>query len=215
MKYCFLILFCISCVCFSQQTVVRSFTSDKKEIEITTDGLDQIIIANSDSDKVVIQLFDENPNSHYIDINEESSFLKIEFKSQFIQEEGVFKKFITKRLNRVWAVIELPKNKKIEILGTNVNVVSKSYNGSLKIFIDKGNVRLNKVQNNAEVSLFQGNVFAQILSNTNQDIKTNNGIIEVDKQKKNSPYKTKKLYSVNSFTVNSINANVFLTETPN
>lgn len=205
--YIFFLL--VTGVVFSQQTLVKSFSSDAQSIEILTEGLDEIKIINSNNDKIEVSLFDENPNSHHILVDDETSILKIKFKLEFIEEEGVFKKYITKRLNRASVIIKLPKNKDITLLGTNVDIISKSYKGNLNIFIDKGYINLHKVQQNVAIKLFQGNVFATVI-NSNVDVKSTKGKILVDGKKYPKKYKRETEKVVKTFSISSINANVNL-----
>lgn len=191
---------------FSQQ-MLKSFSSDAKSIEIFTEGLDEIKIINSDTDEIEVTLFDENPHSHHILIDEETSVLKIGFKLQFLQEDDIFRKFITKRLNRAFTVIKLPKNRKITVLGTNIGVISKSYNGNLNIYIDKGYVNLHEVQQNVDVKLFQGNVSAK-LQKFNIDISSNRGKIKVADITYFKKYIKKTENTTRVFSVSSINANI-------
>lgn len=206
--YIFFLL--ITGVVFSQQTLVKSFSSDAQSIEILTEGLDEIKIINSNNDKIEVSLFDENPNSHHILVDDETSILKIKFKLEFIEEEGVFKKYITKRLNRASVIIKLPKNKDITLLGTNVDIISKSYKGNLNIFIDKGYINLHKVQQNVAIKLFQGNVFANV-HNSDIDIQSTKGRILVNGKIYLKKYKKETENTTRIFTTYSINANITVT----
>lgn len=206
--YIFFVL--ISGFVFSQETLIKSFSSDANSIEITTDGLDEIKIINSESDTIEVSLFDENPNAHHILIDEDTSTLKISFNLELIKGNQVFKKFITKRLNRATVIIKLPKYKSITILGTNIDVISNNYNGNLAIYVEKGHIHLNKVQQSASIKLFQGNVFATI-SNSNIDLKSNKGTIKVNEKLHTKNYKKETKNTIKTFSVSSINANVSLT----
>lgn len=206
--FCIFFLWITSGV-FSQQMLVKSFSSDAKSIEIFTEGLDEIKIINSDSNQIEVSLFDENPHSHHILIDEETAILKIGFKLQFLQKEDVFRKFITKRLNRASAIIKLPKDKNVTILGTNVGVISKSYNGNLNIYIDKGYINLHKVQQNIDIKLFQGNVFG-VVSKSNVNIVSNNGKIEVEGVIHQKKYERTTENTTKTVSISSINANIVL-----
>lgn len=192
---------------FSQQTLIKSFSSNTNLIEISTEGLDEIKIINSDDEQIEVSLFDENPNAHHIIVEEDLSILKIGFKLQFIENLGVFKKFITKRLNRASVVVKLPKNKDLTIIGTNIDVISKNYKGNLFIYIDKGFVNLNRVQKSVDIKLFQGNVFATIFG-SNIDISSTKGKILVDKKLYLKNYKKETLNVMKTFRIFSINANI-------
>ncbi|TYQ00034.1 hypothetical protein C7447_101642 [Tenacibaculum adriaticum] len=190
---------------------MRSFDTSVNEIELSTTGLDEIQIINSESNSIEVSVFDENPNSHYIIVDEENDLLKIEFNLQFINDEStVFRKFITERLNRASAVVKIPKNKSIIIYGTNIDLISKNYEGDLKIYIDKGLLKLNKVEGNIEAKLFQGNVFAEV-KNSNIEVVSNNGKIMVNEEIHSKKYKKSSKFTSKIFKITSINANVMLT----
>lgn len=205
---CMLLLF-VSCESFSQQMVMKSFYSDAQEIEVLTEGLDEIKIVNSKNKEIEITLFDENPNAHYILIDDETSILKIGFKLHFFKNETIFRKFITNRLNRASVVLKLPKNKNLTLNGTNIDIVSKNYQGNLKIYIDKGFINLNEIQQNAILKLFKGNVFAKTL-NSNIDIQSNNGKIMVNNTEFQKKYQKQEIKKTKTFELTSINANIVL-----
>lgn len=210
-KRAFLLCFLwMNSIVFSQQTIAKSFFSSANSVEIYSEGLDELKIVNSNGSRIEVNLFDENPNSHYVLAREESSTLKIEFKLGFLEEENTFRKFITKRLNRASAIVKLPSNKNITIFGTNVDVISKSYNGGLTIYIDKGYVNLNRVQQNLDLRLFQGNVFAQV-SQLNIDIQSTKGNIVINNKTHSKNYKKEVKNSTKTFKVFSINANITIT----
>lgn len=205
---CMLLLF-VSCESFSQQMVMKSFYSDAQEIEVLTEGLDEIKIVNSKNKEIEITLFDENLNAHYILIDDETPILKIGFKLHFFKNETIFRKFITNRLNRASVVLKLPKNKNLTLNGTNIDIVSKNYQGNLKIYIDKGFVNLNQIQQNAILKLFKGNVFAKTL-NSNIDIQSNNGKIVVNNTQFQKKYQKQEIKKTKTFELISINANIVL-----
>lgn len=205
---CMLLLF-VSCENFSQQMVMKSFYSDAQEIEVLTEGLDEIKIVNSKNKEIEITLFDENLNAHYILIDDETPILKIGFKLHFFKNETVFRKFITNRLNRASVVLKLPKNKNLTLNGTNIDIISKNYQGNLKIYIDKGFINLNEIQQNAILKLFKGNVFAKTL-NSNIDIQSNNGKIVVNNTQFQKKYQKQEIKKTKTFELISINANIVL-----
>lgn len=207
---CLLILvLCTNYSVFAQQTIKKTFISNLKNIEITTDGLDEIKIINSKNKEIEIALFDENLNTHSIKTDSKSSILKIQFKPDFNIENNVFRKYITKRLNRVSVTVKLPKDKNLTILGTNTDIISKNYNGNISIYIDKGLINLNEVQQNAIIKLFQGNIFATV-SNSNINIKSTKGKIFINEDLYSKHYKKESQNAVKQFSVLSINANVTL-----
>ncbi|WBX73937.1 hypothetical protein PG913_01450 [Tenacibaculum pacificus] len=209
----FLVFFlCENLIVFSQEKLLKTTTVLSNDIEINTDGLDDILIENSKSNQIEVLLLDENPHTHTIYFQEKLAVLKIDFNQIFdYNETGVFRKYITKRLQRVRVIVKVPKNKNVIIYGKTIGIVSKSYQGNVKIYIDKGNVRLNNVKGNAFVSLFLGNVYANLSKKSNIDIKTNNGIIRINNNSyKDKIYIKKTQKEVYNFKVNTINANVIL-----
>ena len=102
------------------------------------------------------------------------------------------------------------KGKKTTIFGENINIASKSYQGSLAIFIEKGNVKLDTVQENTQVNLYSGNVYAS-LKNTNIDVVSRIGKIKIDTILQEKVYQKKNDLFKNTFTVQTIKASIFLT----
>jgi len=205
----FFFLMIVSQCLFSQQTLLKTFETSLNEIEVSTLGLDEIKIVNSGTNKIEVSLYDENPNAHIINIQEENNVLKIGFELLFDEKELVFKKFITKRLYGASTIIKLPENKYVTLHGNHVDVLSESYQGDLRIYIDKGLVKLQKVQGNVDLKLFQGNVFAS-LSNVNMNIISNNGKIEINNTVYQKQYQKETKNSAKHFKLNSIKANVNL-----
>ncbi|WP_418653992.1 hypothetical protein [Tenacibaculum soleae] len=196
----------------SQEKLLKKSQVFTKEITIIADELDDIVIENIEGNKIEVILLDENPNTHHVFIEEENNTLKVGFKLEFdVYEEPVFRKYITKRLQRANAIVKIPKNKEVTVYGKTIDVVSKNYDGDIKVFIDKGNVKLHEVQRNATVALFLGNVSAKLKNKCAINIKTNKGEIVVNDTifKEKSSINTAKKTSCN-FTVKSMNANVNL-----
>ena len=156
----FLFLIIINHSVFSQEILRKFLETNLNDIELETFGLDEVKIINTNSNKIEVRLYDENVNSHTINIEEKSGVLKIGFEIAFYEEPDVFKKFITKRLHRASAIIKLPKNKRLTLYGDAIDVISESYQGNLNIYLNKGFVKLHQVKGNVLLKLFQGNVFA-------------------------------------------------------
>jgi len=207
-KLLLIFLVTLNHVVFSQQVLMKTFEVNTAEIELATFGLDEIKIINSTSNKIEITLLGENQNL-FITNKIEFNILKIGFTLGFVEEPTVFRKFITKRIHRSTAVIKLPKNKKISIYGNNVDVISKSYEGELNIFIDKGLVKLNEIKDNVTINLFQGNVFGT-LNNTNVDLISNKGTIKVNDTIHVKKYQKIRKNISKDFKLHSINGNVTL-----
>ncbi len=207
-------LLLISSFIFSQEKLIKTREVQFNEIEINSDGLDNLVVENSLGNQISITLLDEQPNTHTIFFDDETNgILKVDFKLNFdVYKEQVFRKYITKRLQRAKTIIKIPKNKNVTIYGKTIGINSNSYKGDLKIYIDRGNVRLNKVKGNIEVKLFLGNVYAQLGRNSTINVKTNNGVIIINEKINSSPFFKKKKNSNYNFSVNSINANVILKE---
>ena len=110
-QFLFLFLMC-SNPFFSQKKVEKDLETSQKEIEISTVGLDDFVIENSNSKFVEVILFTENMHEQEIIISEESNKVSIKFQlDSLIIEETVFRKFITKRLQRAYAIVKIPKGK--------------------------------------------------------------------------------------------------------
>lgn len=197
---------------FSQEVIIKKTTINSEYIEIITDGLDDIVIENAKENQLEIQLFDENPNSHRVFTEEEDGVFKISFQLDFNNfKEEVFRKYITKRLQRAKIVVKIPKNKNVFVYGKTIGVETKSYQGDLSIFIDRGNVKLHQVKKNVLVKLFLGNVFAEIAKENAMNIKTSKGKIFINKQNYKSPFYNKITNPLAlKFNIESINANVIL-----
>jgi hypothetical protein len=196
---------------FSQKKVIKKFETNLQEIEISTIGLDDFVLENSTSDFIEITLFAENPNEKHILFKAENSVVQIEFIIEELQsEETIFRKFITKRLQRASVVVKIPNGKKVTIFGENVNIESKSYQGSLAVFIDEGIVKFNNVQENISIKLYEGSIYGA-LKNTNIDVISKVGIIKVDDVFYEKTYQKKSETNQNNFSVTSLKANIYLT----
>ncbi len=194
---------------YCQSSIVKEFTTNKKEIELDTQGLDEIKIVNSETGEIKIKLFNESVSFFTIVTNDMEKSLKISFEQILNEGSTIFRKYITKRLNRVSAVINIPKDKIVSIFGTHIDIVSKDYKGDLNIYIDKGFINLQTIQKNVILKLFQGNIYCKAI-NYNIDISTKNGIIKVKEKQEASPYKKRNSSSKNKFSVLSIHANIFI-----
>lgn len=206
-----LFFFLISIVSFSQKKVIKKIETQSKEIDISTIGLDDFILENSSSRFVEIILFAENPNEQHILVDVENNILQIEFKIEEIQsEEIVFRKFITKRLNRASAIVRVPKGIKITIFGGNINIESKDFEQVLSVFIENGIVKLNHIKANTQVKLYSGNV-SGILKNTNVDLNSKLGKIKIDEDFYEKTFQNKSEINQQKLGVTTIKANIFLT----
>lgn len=209
-KQLFLTFLFISTVGFSQKKVVKKFETNTEEINIYTDGLDDIILENSNSSFVEVYLEAESYDNQIIKIEEANKEVDVKFYFEGTEtREVVFRKYITKRLQRASVVIKIPKGKKVNILGGNVDVESKNLKNELAIYIENGIVKLNQIQANTTLKLYSGNVYASI-KKTNIDVTSNTGKIKVDDKFIEKTYKLEdKKFKLN-FKLSSIKANVFL-----
>jgi hypothetical protein len=212
MKWRFIIIFLfISILSFSQNKVVKKIETKSKEIEISTLGLDDFVIENSASNFIEIFLVAENIEEKHIVYKEEYNLVKIQFEiPDNKQEDIVFRKFITKRLHRASAIIKVPKNKIITIFGDEINVESKSYKGDLKIFIEKGILKLHTIHSNLQVKMYTGNLYAK-LNNGTIDVVSKTGKIKINDILVKKSYQKKEKKLDKEISIHSLNANIFLT----
>lgn len=181
MKKHFLLLFLmISITFFAQKKVEKDIETSQKQIEISTVGLDDLVIENSNSKFLEVVLFAENMYEQEIVITEENDKVSIKFQlDSLIIEETVFRKYITKRLQRAYAIVKIPKGKNLTIYGENHSIESKNFWGDLTIYIEKGIVKLNTIQSNTFVKMYAGTIFATA-KNKNITLHSNIGNITVD-----------------------------------
>ncbi len=212
MKNYFIILCClISTAVLSQKKVVKKIETQLQEIEISTLGIDDFVIENSDSNFIEITLFAENIEEQHIVYKEEYNLVKIQFEIPNNEiDDGVFRKFITKRLHRASVIIKVPKNKIITVFGDEINVESKSYKGDLKIFIENGILKLHEVHSNLEVKLYTGNLYATLNKGT-IDVISKNGEIKINDILVEKKYQKKEGKLEKEISIQSLNANIFLT----
>ena len=157
----------------------------------------------------LVNMFTHKYKNTYLYATPEAEPRGILLIKEFKTEETVFRKFITKRLQRAYVIVKIPKNKKTTMLGDIIDIESKSYQGNLVVFIEKGNIKLNTVKETTQIKLYSGNVYAS-LKNTNIDVVSNIGNIKVDTLLKGKRYQKKIDNVKKSFIVNTIKGNVFL-----
>jgi hypothetical protein len=212
MKIHLIILIClVSKVTLSQNKLLQKFETQSKEIEISSQGLDDVVIENSTSKFIEIYLITENIGQQNIFYKEFNNRVKIQFQiPNNKQEDKVFRKFITKGLCRANAIIKVPKNKLITFFGDEINLESMSYKGDLKIFIESGILKLHKIYANLEVKMYSGNLYATLnkgmidVVSKNGKIKVNNVLVEEIDQRQEVELDKK-------ISIHSLNANIFLT----
>jgi len=203
--------FLISSSTFSQKKIIKKFTTTTKEIAIFTKGLDALILENSTSEFIEILLFAEDPNKQHIVIEEKSTETGIKFKIPvFKSEDAVFRKYITKRLKRASVTIKIPKNKEVSIFGEHINISSKSYNGNLNVLIEKGIVKLDTIQQNLVLKMYEGNLFG-VLKKSNLTIASKIGKIKIDAVFYKKKYKENRMNTGKEIAITTLKGNIFLT----
>lgn len=210
-KYLYILIFLASINQFAQKKQMRSLTADVKTVEISTEGLDNLILKNTDASDVEVFLNAQEYDNQFINLKNKDGVVSVSFEFEgFETREVIFRKYITKRLQRANAVVKIPKNKKVIIYGSNVDVTSFGVKNTLRIFIENGIVKLNTINANCDLNLYSGNVYANT-SKANLDITSKLGNIYFNNTKRKETIK--KIITENSYTfeLNSVKANVFLT----
>ena len=201
----------ISFASFSQKKAIKNFTVTTKQISISTDGLDDFVLKNSETNFVEVFLYAENPNKQHIIVEEKSTETEIKFKIPvFKNEEEIFRKYITKRLKRATATIKVPNNTNVSIFGRNINIASKSYNGNLRIFIENGIVKLDTIQQNLELKVYAGNITGT-LKKTSLKAVSKSGKIKIDGISHQKEYEEKETLTAKEIDITTIKGNIFLT----
>ena len=205
------LFFLMSSGAFSQKKIIKKFTTTTKEIAIFTKGLDVLILENSTSEFIEILLYAEDPNKQHIVIEEKSTETDIKFKIPvFKSEDAVFRKYITKRLKRASVTIKIPKNKEVSIFGEHINIASKSYNGNLNVLIEKGIVKLDTIQQNLVLKMYEGNLFG-VLKQSNLTIASKIGKIKIDSVLYKKKYKENRMDTSKEIAITTLKGNIFLT----
>ena len=205
------LFFLMSSGAFSQKKIIKKFTTNIKEIAIFTKGLDDLVLENSTSEFIEILLYAEDPNKQHIVIEEKSTKTDIKFKIPvFKSEDAVFRKYITKRLKRASVTIKIPKNKEVSIFGEHINIASKSYNGNLNVLIEKGIVKLDTIQQNLVLKMYEGNIFG-VLKKSNLTIASKIGKIKIDAVFYKKKYKENRTDTSKEIAITTLKGNIFLT----
>ena len=205
------LFFLMSSGAFSQKKIIKKFTTNTKEIAIFTKGLDALVLENSTSEFIEILLYAEDPNKQHIVIEEKSTETDIKFKIPvFKSEDAVFRKYITKRLKRASVTIKIPKNKEVSIFGEHINIASKSYNGNLNVLIEKGIVKLDTIQQNLVLKMYEGNLFG-VLKKSNLTIASKIGKIKIDAVFYKKKYKENRTDTSKEIAITTLKGNIFLT----
>ena len=210
-KILFILFLFVSFLNFSQKKVLKKFQTDLNQLEISTLGLDHLMLQNSNSNFIEITLLAEDYDDQIIKTENTNNVVTINFEFKGTEtREVIFRKFITKRLQRANATIKVPKGKKLTVFGENIDIESKNCKNDLAIYIDNGIIKLNIVKENTAVKLYSGNVYANI-KNTNISVISTKGKIKIDENFVNEKYLKNYVNFKNTFQVNSIKANIFIT----
>ena len=214
MKYTtFLLFFLFTIVSTAQQKIVRTIKSNAPYVEVKTDGIDNLVIEESDSGQLEMIISDVDGLGVIDDFKCNDYNCVLSIKTELKIDNPLTNKinqFPLAPPSNVSAIVKIPKNKKVTIYGETIDIQTKGYKGILRILIDKGNVRIQGIKGITEVELFTGTVFATIQKNA-LDIKTRKGKISLDEEVQKSPFR-KKIKKADKLVVRSINANVVLTE---
>jgi len=196
---------------FSQKKIIKKLTTNTKEIAIFTKGLDDLVLENSTSKFIEILLYAEDTNKQHIVIEEKNTKTEIKFKIPvFKTEDAVFRKFITKRLKRASVTIKIPKNKEVSIFGEHINISSKSYNGNLNVLIEKGIVKLDTIQQNLILKMYEGNIFG-VLKKSNLTIASKIGKIKIGTVFYKKKYEENRMDIGKEISITTLKGNIFLT----
>lgn len=206
-----LLLISLTTVMFSQKKVMKKLQTNAAEITVYTKGLDNIILENSSTEFIEVILEAKSYDEQLIKITADDKSVAVNFDFEGTEtREVIFRKFITKRLQRATAIVKIPKGKKVYIFGENVDVESKSLQNDLAVYLDNGIVKLNTVKANLILKLYSGNVYAN-LKNTNYKVFSKSGKIMVNGVQKEKEYAKVVNTSQEETTINSLKANIFLT----
>lgn len=206
-------LFFVLCTSFvfSQKKIIKTFETQLKELTVSSSGLDFLVLKNSNTKFVKVHLEAEDYDDQLIELKEKNESLEVAFYFEGSEtREVIFRKFITKRLQRASAIIEVPKDMVVTVYGENVDIESKDLENELSIYIDNGIVKLNNILRKTLVKLYAGNVYG-IKKDNNIKISSNLGKIEVDKMNFTKKFESNHNSDLNGLIIESIKANIFIT----
>lgn len=207
----FFFLLFLSQIIVAQKKAIKKAQISVNRVEISTIGLDDFVLENSSSEFLEIYLFAENPSKQHIVYSASETTARIKFQIPAMTTEApVFRKFITKRLQRASATIKIPKNKAVVIFGEEINIAAKSYDGQMDIYIEKGRIRLDTIQNKTKVKFYEGSVYATLKAQ-NIDVASTRGTIAIDQEIQQENFYKKIKNRAQSFTIRTTNGNIFLT----
>lgn len=207
------LLLLYSFVVGAQQKIVKTLKCDAPYVEVKADGIDNLVIEESDTNEFVMAIIDHDGLGFVENFSSNDFNCVLNIKTELKVKNPLTNKinqFPIKPPTNVSAVIKIPRHKKVTVFGETIDIQARGYEGTLRILIDKGNVRLKSIKGITEVRLFTGNVFASIKSNA-LDIRTRKGTITLDNIVQKSPLKEKGKKSA-LLLVKTVNANVVLTQ---
>lgn len=197
----------------AQNTFSKRVKSESYYIEVRTDGIDNLVIEESENDQLEMVIKDKNGLGviHNLSCSENKCTIRIktELKIEYPMTDKI-NMFHQQPPSNVTAVVKIPKNREVTVFGKEIDIQTQGYKGVLFMFIDKGNIRIAELKGVTEIELASGNVYATIKKNY-LDIKTRKGTIHLNDSIQKSPLK-RKIKKSNKLSVESINANVLLTE---
>ena len=197
----------------AQQKITRTIKSNAPYVEVRTDGIDNLVIEESDSDQLEMTITDADGMGVIENFSCDDFSCVLNIKTELKITNPLTNKinqFPLAAPTNVHAVVKIPKNKKVTIFGEMIDIQTKGYEGILRILIDKGNVRINAIKGITEIDLFAGTVFATI-DNYDLNVRTRKGTVTLNDEIKKSPLKIRHK-KAHQFIVKSINANVVLTQ---
>lgn len=201
----------ISTSFFAQKKVLKKFQTNAPSINIHTEGLDNIVLENVKGDLLEVWLYAEDYDHQIISIDSKPNEVNIGFEFEgFETREVIFRKYITKRLQRAYAVVKIPENKKVTVYGTNVDINSKNLKDDLDIYIDNGIIKLNSVLANTLVNFYSGNIYATV-NNTNLQITSAEGNINWNAKPYDKEIQRFSEDHKKKLQIETVKANVFLT----
>ena len=201
----------ISTTFFAQKKVLKTVQTNASSINIQTEGLDTIVLENAEGNLLEVWLYAEEYDHQIISIDTKPSEVNIGFEFEgFETREVIFRKYITKGLQRAYAVVKIPADRRVTIYGTNVDIDSKNLKDDLNIYIDNGIIKLNSIFANTSVKFYSGNIYATV-NNTNLEILSAEGNINWNTKEYKKEIKRFSKDNKKGLHIETVKANVFLT----
>lgn len=208
-----LILF-FSGLSFGQSNRIKKVKSTAPYIDIKTKGIDNLKILTSESDELVMEILDEDGIGviENFSCNDYNCVLTIETEVK-IKNPNINKmnQLTNLAATKVSAILKIPAGKKVAVFGEIIDITSEGYDGLLRVLIESGIVKLEKVKGVTEVTLFSGNVIASIDDNS-LDVKTRKGKLSLNDEFLKSTLKKRK-NNDKKLIIRTINGNIILTST--